>query len=263
MKLKLVAPRQGMVWVRQGLQAFARRPFAFCLLLFVYMLVGPLLMLTVAPLTTIAFMIATRDTLQGKFPFLTAFIEPLRASAPQRWAQIQLGIAYAVGISLVFWLSDAVGGSALDALRAAVSAGKTTPHDLEPLLADPKLQAGWLLLAAGIALMAVPFWHAPALVHWGGYSAVKSLFFSTVACWRNKGALAVYSLGWSAVIIVFSLVVNVLFALFGIAQLAFVVLTPALLVVSAAFYASLYFTFADSFESPTLELPTGAADTSW
>ena len=42
----------------------------------------------------------------------------------------------------------------------------------------------------------MPFWHAPALVYWGGQTVGKSLFFSTVACWRNKGAFAVYALDW-------------------------------------------------------------------
>jgi hypothetical protein len=205
-------------------------------------------MFTVAPLATIGFMLATREALAGKFPFATVFIQPLQAGRAQRWAQIQLGILYAVGIALVFWAGDAVGGQALDALRNAIAAGKTTPQELEPLLADPRLQGGWLILAGGIALLAVPFWYAPALVHWGAHSAAKSLFFSTVACWRNKGALALFSLAWGGVIIGFALVSNLLFALLGVPQLVFVVTTPALLIVSAAFYASLYFTFADCFE---------------
>jgi len=37
MKLKLVPPRQGAVWVRQGLAIFFRRPLAFCVLFLVYM----------------------------------------------------------------------------------------------------------------------------------------------------------------------------------------------------------------------------------
>jgi hypothetical protein len=248
MKLKLVQPRQGALWVRQGLAVFFRRPLAFCVLFLVYMLVGPLVMFAVAPLATAGFMIATRQALEGRFPFPGVFIDPLRAAGPQRWAQLKLALAYAIGIAIVFWLGDIVGGRAFDALRDAVAAGRTSPQELEPLLSDNSLQWGWLILAGGVTLLAVPFWHAPSLVHWGAQSAAKAMFFSTVACWRNKGALTIYSLGWGAVIMVFALLSTTVFALLGVPQMAFAALTPAMLMLSAAFYASLYFTFADSFE---------------
>jgi len=250
MRLKLIPARQGALWVRQGLRIFFRRPLAFCMLFLIYMLIGPVVMFAVAPLATVAFMIATRQALQGRAPMPSVYIEPLQVSRAQRWAQLQLGIGYAIGIALVFWLGDAVGGRAFDALREAVAAGKSSPQELEPLLSDPDLQLGWLLLAGGLALLSVPFWHAPALVHWGAHPAAKALFFSTVACWRNKWAFAVYSLGWGAVIIVFAMISTTVFALLGMPQVAFAAVTPAMLMLSAAFYASLYFTFADSFEIP-------------
>ena len=248
MKLKLVPARQGAVWVRQGLSVFFRKPLAFCVLFLVYLLVGPMLMLAVAPLVSLGFMIATRQALDNRFPFPGVFVEPLRVSRSQRWAQIQLGLAYAVSVAGVFWVADVVGGAAFDAVRQAVSSGKTTPQELEPLLADMHLQLAWLILAGGVALLAVPFWHAPALVHWDGQSAIKAMFFSTVACWRNKGALTVYSLGWGAVMLLFAFVTTMVFALLGAPQLVYLAFTPAMLMLSSAFYASLYFTFADSFE---------------
>jgi hypothetical protein len=248
MKLKLVPARQGMLWVRQGLSVFFQRPVAFCLLLFLYMLVGPVFAFAVAPLVSLGFMIATRQALEGRFPLPGVFIEPLRAGSARRWAQLKLGFSYALGIALVLWLGDAIGGRAFDALREAMSAGKTTPQEMEPLLSNPDLQLAWLLVLTGIGLLAVPFWHAPALVHWAGHGAGKAMFFSTVACWRNKGALAVYMLGWGAVTMLFALLSSIILALLGAAQLAFVAMMPAMLMLSAAFYASLYFTFADSFE---------------
>lgn len=248
MRLKLVPARQGMLWVRQGLGVFFQRPVAFCLLLFLYMLVGPVFAFAVAPLVSLGFMIATRQALAGRFPLPGVFIEPLRVGSARRWAQLKLGFGYAVGIALVLWLGDAIGGRAFDALREAMSAGRTTPQEMEPLLSNPDLQLAWLLVLAGIGLLAVPFWHAPALVHWAGHGAGKAMFFSTVACWRNKGALTVYMLGWGAVTMLFALLSSIVLGLLGAAQLAFVAMMPAMLMLSAAFYASLYFTFADSFE---------------
>ena len=252
MKFRHVPARRGMRWVRDGLAVFVRKPLAFCLLFLIYLLVGPMLMLAVAPLASLGFMIATRRALAGRFPFPSVFIEPLQVSRTQRWAQLKLGLLYAVSAALVLWIADSIGGAAFDALREAVREGRTEAGELEPLLGDASLQSGWLLAAAGMAVVAIPFWHAPALVHWGGHGAAQSLFFSIVACWRNKGALTVFVLAWAGVIIAFAFVSTLVFALVGLPHLAFFAFTPAMLILSSAFYASLYFTFVDSFD-PTAD----------
>lgn len=249
MRLRQLPARQGMVWVRQGLRIFFRRPLAFTALFFIYALIGPMLMFAVAPLATLGFMIATQQTLRGRFPFFGVFMEPLQGHKARRIAHLQLGLIYATALALVFWLSDAIGGAAFDAIRSVMSGSQeSTPQELQRVLSDPSLQAAWLLMTAGISLLAVPFWHAPALVHWDDQPAGKALFFSVVACWRNKGALLVYALGWLMVIMMLGFAMTTVSALLGMPQLAFAAATPAMLMMSAAFYASLYFTFADTFE---------------
>jgi hypothetical protein len=255
MKLKLVPARRGIAWVKSGLRVFIMRPMAFCLLFLIFMVVGPSLVLAIAPLTTIAFMLATQQALQGRFPMPTVYIQPLRADRRRMWAQVKLGVVYAVCTVLLWFISKSVEGGALDTLNAAMGAGKS-PEELAPLMSDPRLQAWWFVLVVGVGLLAVPFWYAPALVHWGGMDAGKAVFFSTVACWRNKGALVVYSLGWTAVMMVFAIVSSTIIALLGSPQLALAAIMPAALMVSAAFYASLFFTFADCFE------PAGPGDIS-
>ena len=97
------------------------------------------------------------------------------------------------------------------------------------------------------SLLSLPFWHAPALVHWGGQGVGKALFFSTMACWRNIGAFTVYGLAWAGAILVFGALANVLAALTQQAQLIALAAVPAGLLFSTVFYASLYFTFNDCF----------------
>lgn len=246
MKLKLVAPRQGLVWVKHGLRVFFMRPMAFCLLFLIFMFAMATSMLVVAPLATIAFMLATQDTLQGRFPLPSVFIRPLRVDRKRMWAQIQLGVAYTVCALALYFVFNAVDGGAMARLEAAMTAGRP-PEELIPLASDPHLQLAWLVLFAGVSLISVPFWYAPALVHWGAMSAAKAAFFSTVACWRNKGALALYSLAWAGIIALLALFITMLMAALGSPQIM-VLLSPASLMISAAFYASLFFTFADCFE---------------
>ena len=257
MKLQLVPARQGALWVRQGFAVFLRQPMGFAGLFAVFLfsvfllawlpLVGPVLLLALLPLGSLGFMIATRRALDGRFPLPRAFIEPLRAGRPRLLAIVKLGLLYAAATWLILWLSDLVDGGALDALMEAQGSRTTTPDDVAARLADPRLEAGVLMRFCLLGLLSVPCWHAPALVHWSGQTAAKSLFFSTVACWRNKGAFIVYSATWLAVLLLFALLANLLFGLIGRAQLVPFIAMPASMIFSTVFYASLYFTFNACF----------------
>ena len=77
MKLQLVSPRRGALWVRQGFAIFLRHPLGFAglfaaYLFFVFALtllpfIGPLLLLALLPLGSLGFMVATRHALEGHF----------------------------------------------------------------------------------------------------------------------------------------------------------------------------------------------------
>jgi hypothetical protein len=257
MKLQLVTPARGAVWVRQGFAVFLKQPLAFAAVFAGYMFVlfvlamlpfiGSLLLLAGLPLATLAFMIATRRATHGRSPLPGAFTEPLQGGRAQLLALGKIGLAYAVSTFLIMWISDVADGGALDALMKGLADTKTPPEKIVASLRDPQLQLG-LLLRFGLAgLLALPFWHAPALAHWGGLSSAKALFFSFVACWRNWRAFTVYALTWTGVIVGFAVLVNLMFLMLGQMRLIGVVALPASLLFSTVFYASLYFTFADCF----------------
>ncbi len=268
MKLRLVPAARGIQWVRQGFAVFFKQPLGFAGLFASFMfvlflalllpLVGSLLLLAVLPLASLGFMIGTRMALEGRFPLPRVFVEPLRQGRPARLAMLQLGILYALATALIMWLSDSVDGGALDRAMQVMSNSKTTPEAMQEALSDSRLQLG-LLVRFGLAgLLSVPFWHAPALVHWGGHPPAKALFFSLVACWRNRGAFALYALTWTAAILLFALLANLLFALLGQMQLMALMAMPASLIFSTVFYASLYFTFADCFEVDSADPPNSS-----
>jgi hypothetical protein len=258
-RLKLVKAGQGALWVRRGFAVFMRQPVGFAGLFATFLfgvfaltlvpVVGPLLLLALLPLGSLGFMIATRSVLDGRFPLPRAFIMPLRAGRPQLVAMIQLGVIYAAATWSILALSDWIDGGALEALMEAQAAGASAPDAVADKLADPRLEWGVILRFGLLGLLSVPFWHAPALVHWGAQSAGKALFFSTVACWRNKGAFVVYSLTWLGVFVLFALLANLVFAVVGRGPLVPFVALPASLIFSTVFYASLWFTFADCFDA--------------
>lgn len=257
MKLHLVAPRQGALWVRRGFGAFFKRPLAFAalftgvmlfgLLALLLPLVGQFVMLAAMPLVSLGFMLATRRVVLGRLPGPAVFVEPLTASPGKRNALIQMGVIYALSTYLLLLASDLVDGGRFEALQDAIASGKGDAAEIASLLGDAQLQIGLLLRFGLAALLSLPFWHAPALVYWGNQSIGKAFFFSTMACWRNIRAFSVYGLAWGGVILAFGIVANVLAALVQQPQLIALATVPVGLLISTVFYASLYFTFADCF----------------
>lgn len=270
LKLLTVPARQGAVWVREGFRIFFKRPMVFAGLFAVFMfavfvlallpVIGSLLLLALLPLVTLAFMLATRLALQGQLPAPTALVQPLRMGRPRWVAMLKLGVIYAVATFAILGLSDLIDGGAFDALMDALPAIQTKPEVVNAKLADPRLGLGLLLRTALAGLLSVPFWHAPALVYWGGQGCAQSLFSSTLACWRNKAAFTVYSLAWLAAIMLFVTLGSLVFGLLGQLPLLALAATPFSLLLTTVFYASLYFTFADCFDAGAMSAPPASAE---
>ena len=265
MKLQIVPASRGALWVRQGFRIFFSRPLSFMALFGVLLLgmlvaqllpwIGALLFWACMPTVTLGFMLATQQSLQGRYPTPRVFIEPLRGERSRTRAMWQLGAIYAVTMLVVASVYSWIDGGRYAALQTAVASGKATPESVGVLLDDSRLQMSLLWFASAATQSSLPLWHAPALVHWGGQTALKALFFSTVACWRNKGAFVVYALTGVAAVMAFALVSSIVFALLGLPGVAAVAMAPAVLLFVAVFYASLYFTFADCFEMAPLAPP--------
>lgn len=257
MKLHLVPARNGALWVRSGFGAFFKRPLAFAALFTGVMLfglvalllpfVGEFVVLAAMPLVSLGFMIATRRVMLGNLASPAVFIEPLRGSPAKRIALVQMGVVYAIATFAILLLADVADGGKFEALQEAIASGKNDADSIAELLGDGQLQFGLLLRFGLASLMSLPFWHAPALVHWGDQSVGKAFFFSTMACWRNLRAFAVYALAWGGVILAFGVVANVMAALLRSPQIIALATVPVGLLLSTVFYASLYFTFADCF----------------
>ena len=108
------------------------------------------------------------------------------------------------------------GNTATFSVVAGGTAVASTLGSVIPTGRFQKTQA--LALGLGLAaLLSVPFWHAPALVWWHGQGLAQSLFSSTLACWRNKGAFTIFGVAWMGVLTTGLLLVTFLgFLIWGI-----------------------------------------------
>ncbi len=254
--LQQVPARNGRLWIRHGFKVFQRQPFALSSLFGLFLFAGFVLMfipgigllLTIAllPLLSLGFMLATHLALQRKTPTAQVFIAPFRLTPERRRAQIVLCLGYAVAALLIGMLSDWVDGGSTRDLQKLI-AENADNEAIANAAVDPRLFWGVAVRLGLHALLSVPFWHAPALVHWGGQGVAQALFSSTLALWRNKGAFALNALLWGALLMALTSGISLVFGLLGLPQLASVVLMGLGLLLTTVFYASLYFSFVDCF----------------
>lgn len=260
LRLHTVAARQGLAWLRAAFATYARRPLGLTMLFVVFLFsailvlalpyVGQIVVMGALPLLSLGYMVATRAVLGGGAAQPGHLIEALRGDTRRRAALLQLCALYALATIVILLLADAVDGGRFERVQLLLATPDRTPADnaeLDALFADDRLAWGLVVRFGLAALLAIPFWHAPALVHWGGQGVLQSLFSSTLAVWRNRGAMTVYVVAWVGLIGLFSVAVGTLFGLLGTRQLVGVVALPVGLAFTCVFYVSLYFTFVDVF----------------
>jgi len=257
MILKAVGPARGAHWVRDGLRLYLKRPLAFTSLFAVFMFValfsallpfvGGLLQIMLVPLLSLGFMVASQSALLQGPVTPSQFIEPLRGAPAQRRALLMLCLGYGVAVAAVLWLSDAVADGGFTRLFELMRQSPVPQAEIDALFAERGLAAGALFGTAALTLVTIPFWHAPALVHWAHQGAGQALFSSTLAVWRCRGAFVVYGLTWFGLMLAGAFVTTLLFGVLGLRQVGPMLVVPMGLFFSTLFYVSLIFTFNDSF----------------
>jgi hypothetical protein len=241
----------GVRWFKAGFRELFSQPLAYAGLFAVFMLLvmlvsllpfvgGPLLMMSM-PLLSLAFMMAAAGTRRGVPVRPAVLLVPWR-SGPllQRRRLFQLCLSYAVVLTLLLWLAGLIDGGQFDRWLELTAKGETGSAEWESLANDPAVRNGLLFRTASGALLSMLYWHAPPLVQWADQGVAQALFSSAMALWRSMGAFIVYNLCWMAAGLALTLVQLTLPAL-GVLML------PAWLLLSTAFYASLYASFVDSF----------------
>jgi hypothetical protein len=264
--LKSVDAAQGPRWVRDAFRLFMRKPVAFTFLFVLFLvagvvvsivpLLGTLLQFMSLPLLCLGFMIAGQSALLGGPVHPKQFIEPLRGDDKKRRALLILCVVYGVSALLCLLLADGVSHNAWSRLQLLMAKADTPQADIVGLLSEPGVSAGLLIFFGGGAALSVPFWHAPALVHWGGQGVSQALFSSSLAIWRSKAAFFTYVLAWLGVVFLVAVTTAFVLGMLGLQNLVGLAGVPMGLMFSAVFYLSVLFTFNDSFgNGPAIEAP--------
>ena len=261
LRISDVPAQRGVAWVRESFALFLKSPFGFSLLFMLFLVaalmlmalpfVGALLLLAEMPLLTLGFAAATRAAQRGEAVHAGLLLEPFKGTGDRqrRSALLRLCLLYAAATAAVMLLAQAIDGGGFERLQVLFAAERTEANkaQIDALLDDPRLSSAMFLRVALIAALSVPFWHAPMLVWWNGQGLAQSLFSSTLACWRNKGAFAVNTLAWVGVSAGVGVAASLVVVLLGAPQLLTLVIPPVVLMLSVVFYISLYLMYADCF----------------
>jgi hypothetical protein len=258
LSLKPVDASRGARWVRDAVALYMRRPLLFTMMFVVFLsaamvvslvpIVGGVVQMMSLPLLSLGFMVASQSALLDGPVQPGQFIEPLKGDPKKRRALLLLCALYGVCAIAILLLCDSVSHGAMQRLQGLMASDSPQAQaEIAALLSEPGVRNAALLGTLLGTALSVPFWHAPALVHWGAQSVGQALFSSTLAVWRTKGAFLVYGLVWVAMIFAFGFLSALLLGLLGFGGMGPLVALPAGLLFSTVFYISLLFAFNDSF----------------
>jgi len=249
--------RAGWRWVSQGLMIFLYKPapiFAWA------MAVMLLLMLASAlpPIGPLAFIVLFPTLSFSSFMVCRIAIGS-RAVTARNWQQwlhrpgtlrqlFWMGVCYAlVNISAAL----AVLLPAISNLPEATLDAVMAEQNLQPLL--DALHGPLIVLVVINVLLGAFFWYAPPLVGFCGLPMVRAMFYSAVACWRNKSAFVVYMLLVAALYWTVGQAMTLLLALGIPPGLLAMVQVPVHVAVASVVYCSMLASFGDVFdESPSV-----------
>jgi len=245
----------GWHWFRQGLAIFLLRPapiFAWAMTVMLALMLASML----PPIGPLAFIVMFPTVSFFGFMLCRIAIGSQTVTA-QNWLHIvrrqgMLGQLVRMGV----WYAACNLGTALAVLWPAVSSlpesvveAMLAEQNMQPLL--DALRAPIIVLVVVNVLLGACFWYAPALVGFCGLSARRAMFYSAVACWRNKGAFLVYGLAFAALFWAVDQMAQLLLALGVSPGVLMMVQLPVHVAVASVLYCSMLPCFAEVFdESP-------------
>lgn len=190
--MRVVAPRNGWQWLKDGARLFARSPFTWVFAVFAYwvLMLGTkalphaagFLLSLLMPAFAVSFMALARECAAGRRASPIVLAEGFRARLP---TLIALGAIYLAATFAVLGVTAVVDGGAL---ARWMLLGEAAGDEERP----GSLFFGGLVATLLATPVVAAFWFAPVLAAWDGMPPVKALFYSFFAVWRNWRAFLVY-----------------------------------------------------------------------
>lgn len=241
--------RSGWQWIQEGAQIFKRQPLAmffwglatslFITVMSVIPILGQMILIAATPVLTFITLCACRNISNGQQMLPGMWLRPLGESGARR-RLFRLGLAYLACCILAGFAATL---PFLGQLSAAVGDGSSIDQTaLFDAMINPLITFGILYI-----LISALFWHAPALTGWHGIKLVQALFFSMVACWRNKWPFLLYAVSWGAIFLAVQFGGELLITIGLPTSVIQLILMPINIIVATILYCSFYPTYMSVF----------------
>ncbi|GAA5234690.1 hypothetical protein FOZ76_20860 [Verticiella sediminum] len=256
MQAKSLTPLAGWYWVRDGFRLFRRQPIAMftwalaiglvVLLASLMVPIGPVMFVVLMPSITMMTLHACRQIENGTPVKVLGLVQAWRNSGKVR-PLLVAGAVYVASVLLAGLLAFVPFlGSIAEAAQAVDVTGPSA--DMAPFFAA--LQMPLAIFGVLYLLIAALFWHAPVLIAWHDMDLRKAMFFSGIACWRNKGAFVLYGLVWAVLLLALELFARLLSGIGLPGEFVGILQMPLNFALAAGLYCSFYPTYTTVFGEP-------------
>ncbi|HRL21693.1 BPSS1780 family membrane protein [Alcaligenes sp. SDU_A2] len=233
----------GWYWIQEGIRLFKLQPAALFFwslatsilinLSMLFPVLGQMLLIVLVPSMTFIVQNACRRIDAAQIMRLGMWLEPVKPAAVRK-RLLLLGLIYLLACLAAGFLATAPFVPELSTVMNG-DAQSINPEEVMAVLRKPML--AFFVIYIGLSAL---FWHAPALVGWHAVPIKQALFFSMIACWRNKAAFLLYGLCWAAAFYGIQTLGQLMMGAGLGASVITVVLTPLNLAIAAVLYASFY-----------------------
>jgi hypothetical protein len=247
--MRIVPARNGWVWLLAGLALFRKSPAMWLLLVFVFWMavallgqipyLGPLVSAALFPAFTVSFMAMCAALDRGEALRPSHLLSGFRRH-PQ--TLLLLGLLYLISIGAILAVASLADGGAL--LQSLLTGSKPSAE----AILDGSVSRASLLTAIASVPVTMAFWFAPVLAAWNGMGAIKAIFYSFFAGWRNWRAFLVYGAALGLVSVAFLMLLTAVVITTGgkVEALDALVLMFMFLFLPILF-ASIYASYSDIF----------------
>jgi hypothetical protein len=258
MNVQTVPAASGIQWVIGGFKLLMKQPLPLLALTFLYLMclgipaiipvIGGWMPFVIAPILTVGLMRASELVDKGESVPTGTLFEGLknvsvRANHKRLPSLLALGAFNLVATLIVLTVTMLFDGG----LMMQIATG--TVESNNPLLKTNAIVTGALTFLILYTPIQMALWFAPMFVAWHDVAPVKSLFFSLIAVWRNRGAFLVYGLTLFAVAVLVSILIQVLRSVIGSSGMLAMVLWPISLIMLAVVFASFWISYKQTIHS--------------
>lgn len=242
MQASILPYQYGWYWIRAGIETFKKQPMALIFwalitnllinISYFIPIIGQIALMVLTPSLTFIILNASQQILKDKRMQLGDWLTPLKTN--NAFARLlKLGGVY---FFFLFVASIIATTPFLDSISEVLNA---SDQSIDPATLMQAVRRPVMIFLGLYLVISILFWHAPALVGWHQIPLKQALFYSMIACWRNKLPMIIYGFFWGGIYYLFNMLSVTLANSLG-SEFSYFVMTFVSLLVFAVLYASFY-----------------------